>query len=276
VLCSGTLARGTSFADRVAAARAGGFQGISLWGRDYQSARDEGLSDSDLRAILADNGIAIAELDPAWWWLPGAKDVQIPPELDDQDVFRFGEADLFAVADSLAARSLNAVDVFGGRWTLDDAVESFAALCRRAAEHGLLVHLEFLPWSKIPDLETAWKVVRGADQPNGGIAIDAWHYFRGVPHAELLEAMPGERILSVQLDDAPAVAEPDLLAATLHGRLLPGEGELDLQSLVGCLRRIGANAPVGVEVFSDALHLLGPAEIGRLAGECTRRVLSEQ
>jgi sugar phosphate isomerase/epimerase len=276
VLCSGTLARRSSFADRVAAARSGGFQGISLWGRDYQSARDEGLSDSDLRAILGENGLAVAELDPAWWWLPGAADIHIPPELDDQDVFGFGEAELFAIADSLGARSISAVDVFGGRWSLDDAIESFAALCRRAAEHGLLVHLEFLPWSKIPDLETAWKVVDGADQPNGGVAIDAWHYFRGVPDAEVLESIPGERILSIQLDDGPARPEPDLLAATLHDRLLPGEGEFDLQSLLGCLRRIGADAPVGVEVFSDALHLLDPAEIGRLAGECTRRVLSER
>ena len=32
VLCSGTLSRGASFRERIAAALAGGFSGISLWG----------------------------------------------------------------------------------------------------------------------------------------------------------------------------------------------------------------------------------------------------
>ena len=162
-------ARVVLFRSRVAAAAAGGFDHLSLWGRDYQDARNEGLSDRDLRIILDDHGVTLAELDPAWWWLPGAADVHIAPEHDTERIFAFGEAELFAVADALGARSLNAVDVFGGPWSLDDAAESFAALCRRAAEHGLLVQLEFLPWSKIPDLEAAWSVVREAGEPNGGL-----------------------------------------------------------------------------------------------------------
>jgi sugar phosphate isomerase/epimerase len=137
----------------------------------------------------------------------------------------------------------------------------------------LLVHLEFLPWSKIPDLATAWKIVQEADQPNGGIALDAWHYFRGSPDHDLLRAIPGNRILSVQLGDAPAQAEPDLMAAALHERLLPGQGELDLDALVSALRHIGAHAPFGIEVFSDPLHRRPPAEAARLAGDSLRQLL---
>ena len=64
VLCSGTLRTGIPFRERLAAAEAGGFSGISLWGRDYQVARDEGLSDLDIRLLLADHGLSVAELDP--------------------------------------------------------------------------------------------------------------------------------------------------------------------------------------------------------------------
>src|SRR5271166_5660286 len=99
VLCSGTLRRGVPFAERVAAAAGAGFAGISMWGRDYAAARAEGLSDEDLRLMLADHGLFVAEVDPAWWWLPGAAEVSIPPSLDSEDVFRFGEADLFALGD---------------------------------------------------------------------------------------------------------------------------------------------------------------------------------
>ena len=168
----------------------------------------------------------MAELDPAWWWLPGASEIHIPPEHDGERIFGFGEQELFAVADAVGARSLNAVDVFGGTWSLDEAAEAFAGLCDRAAEHGLLVHLEFLPWSRIPDLATAWQVVRAADRPNGGLMLDAWHYFRSSPDGALLRSIPGASILGVQLCDAPAVAEADPLHATLHERLLPGDGEL--------------------------------------------------
>ncbi|MGP0029998.1 MAG: sugar phosphate isomerase/epimerase family protein [Acidimicrobiales bacterium] len=273
VLCSGTLRRGLPFAERLAAARAGGFAGVSLWGRDYQGARDAGLSDRDLRSMLDDHGLSVAELDPAWWWLPGAADVRIPPEYDEEDIFRFNETELFAIAEALGARSVNAVDVLGGNWTLEEAAASFAALCRRAAEHGLLVHLEFLPWSRIPDLDTAWWIVREADAPNGGITLDAWHYFRSSPDRALLRSIPGDRILGVQLDDGPAQAEDDLLRATLHERLLPGEGAFELDDLVASLRHVGAESPLGVEVFSDALDLLPALEVARRAGDAMRRLL---
>ena len=275
VLCSGTLRTGITFRERLAAAQGGGFTGLSLWGRDYEVARDEGLSDRDIRLLLADHGLSVAELDPAWWWLPGAADIHIPPEQDGERIFGFGEPELFAVADAVGARSLNAVDVFGGAWSLDEAAGAFAGLCDRAAEHGLLVHLEFLPWSRIPDLATAWQVVREADRPNGGLMLDAWHYFRSTPDGELLRSIPGASILGVQLCDAPAAAEANPLHATLHQRLLPGDGELALPALLADLRATGTTAPLGVEVFSDALHALPPEEAGRLAGQSLRAVLDD-
>ncbi|HEX4435151.1 MAG TPA: sugar phosphate isomerase/epimerase [Acidimicrobiales bacterium] len=271
VLCSGTLRADISFGERIAAAEAGVFTGISLWGRDYQKALDEGLHDRDIRLLLADHGLSVAELDPAWWWPPGASDVHIPPEHDQEQIFHFRENELFGVAEAVGARSLNAVDIFGGSWSLDEAAAAFAGLCDRAAEHGLLVHLEFLPWSRIPDLATAWQVVHTADRPNGGVMLDAWHFFRSGSDSELLRSIPGESLLGIQLCDAPETPEPDLLHATLHERLLPGDGELALATLLADLRATGTTAPLGVEVFSDVLYALDPVEVGRLAGAARDR-----
>lgn len=273
VLCSGTLRRGIPFVERLDAASGAAFDAISLWGRDYAAARAEGLSDADLRAMLDDHGLVVAELDPAWWWLPGASDVAIAPELDTEDVFRFGEIDLFAMADALGARSINTVDVFGGPWDVDAAAEAFAALCTRAAEHGLLVHIEWLPWSKIPDLATALRIVQLAGQPNGGLNIDAWHLVRSGVTVDELEDVPGSLILGVQLDDGPLEPEPNLIEATLHQRTLPGDGAFDLSAIVRALRHTGTTAPIGVEVFSDVLHALPAGQAARAAAEATRTVL---
>jgi len=275
VLCSGTVGRGTPFRERLGAAAAAGYQAVSLWGRDYQAARDEGYSDADLVALLDDHGLAVAELDPVWWWTPGAESFSIPPELDPIDVFRFGEQELFRIGEVLGARSVNAADVLGGDWGVPHAAEGFAALCDRAAEHGLLVHLEWLAWSRVPDLATALEVVTLADRPNGGLNIDMWHCARTETAAADLLEVPGDRVLAVQVDDGPAEPEENLIEATLHERLLPGDGAFDLLGYLGALRAIGASAPVGVEVFSDALHRMGAAEAAARAARATHAVLSE-
>jgi sugar phosphate isomerase/epimerase len=85
--------------------------------------------------------------------------------------------------------------------------------------------------------------------------------------------VPGHRIVGVQLCDAPAAAEADPLHATLHERLLPGQGELDLAGLVADLRAAGSTAPFGVEVFSDTLADLDPEEVGRRAGAALHDLL---
>lgn len=276
VLCAGTLPRETPWSERLAAASRAGFTGMSVWARDYEAARRDGWTDADLRAQLDDHGLAVAELDPAWWWTPGEIDVASLVAIDTMEVFRYGEQEMFAIADALGARSINAADVLGGRWGVDDAAEAFAGLCDRAAEHCLLVHLEFLPWSRIADLTTAWEVVGRADRPNGGVALDAWHWFRSdtPPDETTLRAIPGAKVLAIQLDDAPAEPEPNLMSATLHQRLLPGEGAIDLAGLIGALRDIDTAAPIGVEVFSDALHALGPITAAQRAGDAARAVLA--
>jgi sugar phosphate isomerase/epimerase len=273
VLCSGTIPRETSFDDRLSAAAAAGYTAVSLWGRDYQRARRDGHDDADIRRMLDDHGLVVAEIDPAWWWTPGALAVDIPPELDVVEVFAYGEGALLDMAEAVGARSLNAADVLGGTWTSEQAAEAFANLCDRAAERGLLVHLEWLAWSRIPDLASAIEVVQLADRPNGGLNIDTWHCARTGTTPDQLRALPGTRVLAIQLDDGPLRPEADLVHATLHERALPGEGAFDLVGYLTALHDIGASAPVGVEVFSDALHARGAHAAAKAAADASREVL---
>ena len=274
VLCSGTIPRDTSFRERLAVASDAGFGAVSLWGRDYARARSDGHSDAEMRTMLDDHGLVVAEVDPAWWWTPGATEVHIPADLDTMDVFSHGEDELLRVAEAVGARSLNAVDVLGGKWSVDEGAEAFALLCDRAAQCGLLVHLEWLAWSRIPDVATAGAMVRLADRTNGGLNVDTWHCARTGTTADDLRALPGDGVLAIQLSDAPQRAEANLIDATLHNRALPGDGELDLAGYLGALGDIGVFAPMGVEVFSDALHALGARAAARAAADATRQVLA--
>ena len=273
VLCAGTVSQ-APFAERVAAAAEGGFRGISLFLSDYDQARADGLSDADMRAMLGDHGLEVSELDPLMNWLPGAE-LGSSANPQGEAFFRHGESDFHAAAEALGARSLNAVLVTDTAPPFPEIAEAFAGVCDRAAEHGLVVHLEFLPWTPIRDVAAALEIVEMAGRPNGGVMIDSWHHFRSGTDNEVLRRVPGARILGVQLNDAPREPEPDVIAETTRRRLLPGEGDIDLVELVRILDKAGSRAPIGVEVFSEKLFALPAREVARRAGEAVREVLRQ-
>jgi sugar phosphate isomerase/epimerase len=254
VLCAGTVAA-SGLVERIAAASDAGFAGLSLFPADYRRAREAGHSDAELRARLADAGLAIAEIDPLLAWLPQAGDAGVRDE--GRDFLAATEDEFYAIADALGARSINAAlaDPRGADEGL--VADAFGALCERAAAHGLLVTLEFLPWTPIGDASAANRVVEKAGRSNGGVMLDAWHRLRsGAPIA----AIDADRVLGVQLCDAPAAAEADPIDETLHRRLLPGEGAADVVALLRHLEAGGCTAPLGIEVFSDTLAKLSVRE----------------
>jgi sugar phosphate isomerase/epimerase len=186
----------------------------------------------------------------------------------------FEEKDFYAVADALGARSINVVDLGEQRAiSLDAAAEAFAGVCDRAREHDLLVHIEFLPWSSIPDLQSAWNIVREAGRANGGVLLDTWHFLRSGGTPEGLATMAVDRIYAIQVSDAPAVAESNLMEETMARRLLPGEGAARVGEVVEVLSGGGCTAPVGVEVFSTELAALPAAEAIERVAHATRRSL---
>ena len=106
--------------------------------------------------------------------------------------------------------------------------------------------------------------------------VDTWHHFRSGESAESLRAVVDSRIIGVQLNDAPAEsAGENITDETLHHRLFPGGGDIDLRDVVRALVDIGCVASLEVEVFSDDLARLEPEELGRRCGESTRAMLAE-
>ncbi len=271
-LCAGTMMN-KPFEAHVRAAVAGGFRRISLYATEYQAARNAGLSDVDMKRMLDDAGLVVADLDPLLDWVPGTSLAGGATDAGSE-FFGSSEADFYAMAEVFGARSINAALFVAERLASNVIADAFGALCDRAADHGLLVHLEYLPWTQIPNLETALDIVELADRSNGGLMVDTWHHFRGNASADKLLAVDGARIIGVQLNDAPRQAAEDVIDETLHHRLLPGEGDIDLLDVVRALAKIGCEAPIGVEIFSDELARLEPEELGRRCGESTRAVLA--
>ncbi len=271
-LCSGTVAT-AGFRDLVEAAAAGGFHSISMGPQIYHPAREAGMTDRDMRRMMEERGLIITELDPLLKWLPA--------ELLGVDIDAFGNPFLsatddtfFRIADALGGRHLNVVQAFGPELPIDVYAECFARVCDRAAEHGLKVSLEFLPWSAIPDLGCAARIAEAAGRRNGGVMLDTWHHFRSGHGTDDLLALRGNVIIAIQINDATAQPWDSLPRESMRHRLLPGEGVIDLAGTIRALDSVGCDAPLGVEVFSEELSRLPPAQVARRAGDAARAVIA--
>jgi sugar phosphate isomerase/epimerase len=263
VLCAGTLGQ-TPLLERIPAAAGAGFDGISVFTTDVERALSEGCSVAELRSRIEDAGLAIAEVDPLASWYPGAA--------PGAGLLAASVDQALDMAEGLGARALSAI-VFAPPSDEDALAAAFASLCDQASDRNLLVLLEFIPFSSVRCLADALAIVEAADRPNGGVMLDVWHLFRsGGTAAAVVKA--ADRILGVQLDDAPREPEQNLVEETLHRRLLPGQGDADVPSIVRALREGGSPAPLGVEVFSDELDALSPTEAARRAFQAVERVIA--
>jgi sugar phosphate isomerase/epimerase len=269
VLCAGTVPH-SSFEERVVAAAEAGFAAISLFPHDYQRARASGLSDADLRGLLRDHDIAIAEIDPLLSWMP-SDGIEAGVSDEGRAFLATGEDEFYAIADALGARSINAALADPRPARLDAVAEAFGALCDRANTHGLLVTLEFLPWTTICDAAAAAAVVERAGRANGGVMLDAWHHFRS---GATIASIPVAQVQGIQINDAPAQPETDLINETLHRRLAPGDGDIDLTALLRHLAAGGCKAPIGIEVFSDTWATLRLRDTTQHMADAARRILA--
>lgn len=258
-LCASTLDEAT-LDERIAATSQAGYDGLGLRPGHVTRALAAGRTDDEVRAQLEAAGLELFEIGfVADWWLPdGANEMSLAHE-----------ASLYSLADRFGARHMV---VIGGPMDagIDAVAERFAGLCRRAAEHGLDVALEFLPWTDTRTIEDAWRIVEASGEPNGGVVMDTWHFFRGGSTLSQLEAVPADRIPVIQVSDGPLAPVGTELEDTFHLRRVPGTGEFALREVFGTLAQMGVTAPIGVEVLSDELRTQSPEEVAQLTSAGVR------
>ena len=263
ILWAGTVGLDTALEQRVAAAHAAGCSHISVGFNDVRAAQEQGLDAATLGRQLRDRGLGLV-LDGITTWAPGST-------LPKRNLVTAEEG--MAIAAQLGARSINAVAIGRGPWSLPAMAERFAALCDEAMAFGASVHIEFAPESGVPNLTAAWELVERADRPNGGVLFDTWHFYRSHSDFELLRKIPADRMLAIQVSDAPVEITGSMWEDTLHHRLLPGDGAIDLTALFTALGP-DALALVGPEVFNDDLMSQPLDEVASTACARTREVIT--
>ncbi len=168
-----------------------------------------------------------------------------------------------AIIDVAAEIGVRHVLVASGPADPSEVVERFAALCNRAGGSTVIVVLEFLPIFSIASLPAALDVVAKAGYANGAVLVDSLHLARsgGTP-ADLI-GVDTRRLPYLQIADALAApldpSPAGLRDEALHGRLLPGHGELPLGDVLAAVPHV----PLSVELRSRQLMIDYPDPLQR-------------
>ena len=223
--------------------------------------------------MASDKGVALRHLDTLTDWAP----IRVPSEIDAGLRSRFDVSvdECFAICEALGLETILAVAGYDkDAIPLEILVDGFGRLCDRAAQNGLWVDLEFMPFWGLPDLASAWAIVGAVQRKNAGIMIDTWHFSKGNPDFALLRSLPGERFVSVQVADAMRDQRgATLFEDTVRFRKFPGEGELPIAEILTILHQKGHLRRIGPEVFSDEADALSPEIAGKRSAESLHHVL---
>ncbi|WP_431207907.1 sugar phosphate isomerase/epimerase family protein [Burkholderia cepacia] len=126
--------------------------------------------------------------------------------------------------------------------------DNFAKLCDLAAPFGLTPSLEPMPWTNVKDITQGARIIKAASRTNAGLLVDPIHFDRAGSSIDELRALPRDYFHYLQFCDAPA-ERPKNLETLLYQaraeRLIPGQGSLDLASI---LRALPNGIPISVEV----------------------------
>ncbi|HEY2678262.1 MAG TPA: sugar phosphate isomerase/epimerase [Steroidobacteraceae bacterium] len=236
------------FQERVETAAKAGFRAMGFWHTDLLANRRK-LGFREMKRILDGNGIS--EIEVEWlldWFCTDARRAA-------SDETR---ALLLDAAEELGARHIKIGDLGNDCAEVPRLTEEFALLCRQAKERGTNVLFEMLPaaFSKAPSLDAVLAICKGSGTTNGGIMLDNLHLQRtATDPQDIVRKIPRGLPLGVEINDGMLATPVNFLDSVVNKRLLPGDGEFDIEAFLHAVWTHGYDGPIGVEVLNEYIRL---------------------
>lgn len=265
-ISSWTLGDQCTFEERVAAAKAAGFEGIGLRAETYVDALNEGLFDQDILDILKKYDMKVTEVEYIVQWAEEHRSY----EQKYKEQMCFHMCRLFGVNHINCGLMEN--------YSVEYTAQKLRELCHRAAP--FTIGVEPMPYSGLPDVKKAWAVVKESGCDNAKLILDSWHWIRANQSYDpsVLADVPADKVVSIQINDVQAhpYAAPVLRDESMHDRMLPGTGSGNTAGFVQMIREKGIDPKVvGVEVISDEILSDGVAAAAKANYDATKAVLEQ-
>jgi 2-keto-myo-inositol isomerase len=153
-------------------------------------------------------------------------------------------------------------------------VEVLSELSDLAVPYGIKIAVEFVghPQCTVNTFGQAYDIVEAVNRDNVGLVFDCFHFHAMGSKLEDLQRADGSKIFILHIDDTEDFPIGFL---TDDDRVWPGEGAIDLDTLLSTLKEIGYQGVVSVELFRPEYYKLEAEESIQTAKDTTISVVSK-
>jgi sugar phosphate isomerase/epimerase len=255
----------TSFADDVANFASAGVPAMEVWLTKLETHLETASAEAT-RGLLAEKGVALAAAAYQGGLLLSQGDARraafdhFKQRLDICQ--QFGIGTMLLVADF----SQRVDGTMLGR-----AMTSLKEAARWADGFGVRLALEFRGGDAFCTcLDTALALVGECGEPNLGVCLDLFHFYKGPSKHEDLGKLTARNLAHVQLCDVAGVPR-ELMGDS--DRVLPGEGDFHTEPLIDRLKEIGYDGFVSLELMNPVLWKSNPTQVLELGLTALNRLL---
>lgn len=261
-----TVSLGGTLEEKIEAISEAGFDGIEVFDGDLTGAD---ISPQEIRTLCEERALTIDLYQPL-------RDIEGVGADTFEENLRRADVKLEVASDLGATTMLlcsNASTAISNNHNL--VVSQISALGDLARSHGVRIAYEALAWGRfINTYEQSWQVVRDVAHESVGLCLDSFHIFAQGSSLEGISTIPGEKIFSCQLADAP-IMNLDALSWSRHYRVFPGQGRFDVVSLMQQLLATGYDGSISLEVFNDIFRQVDPKRVVRDGQRSLRHLLDQ-
>ncbi len=241
---AGTL-RHLPFRQALKLSSEGGFTGFGIWLSQIEEFADSSNDLEEIVRFIKSSGVSIAEVGHIRNWLSAEGEKWKICLQESERLFKFSQR--------VNSKFVTAV-VVDCQGEFSRAVDNFSELCRIAKKYNQNVGIEYFPFKPdVNSITAAWDIVKASGMENGGVVVDAFHFFKGDSKLSDLENLPADKIYAVHLCDLRKTSEEetqDPVCQAREMRTIPGQGYFDLQVFVVQLLEIGYEGFFSLEILS--------------------------
>jgi len=255
----------TPLATALDAAREAGYDAVELRRTDFKRCFDAGMSNAQVLDLIKKSGIKCGVLGVEYGWLFATG------EESDRLFKVFRESCENAVAlgcDTL----MSAPGQVNG--TIPQAIEYLKRAGDIAGKYGLKLGIEFNSQHDVLNsLAVLTTLIEGANRPNCGYLIDAYHFTRSGAGGRGFENVPADMIFCFQYSDLSPNPVTGVRRPT--DRLPPGKGVVKWKEMLGLLHEKGYTGYLSYEAPNPEQWARSPYDVAREGVELTKKLLRD-
>ena len=255
----------TPLATALDAAKQAGFDAVELRRTDFKRCFDAGMSNAQVLDLIRASGIPVGVLGVEYGWLFATAE-------ESARLFKVFRESCENAAALGCTMLMSAPGPVNG--PIPQAIDHLKRAGDIAGEYGLKLAIEYNSQHDVLNsLPVLCELIEGADKPNCGYLIDAYHFERSGYGGASFKDLPDDKIYCFQYSDVSPNPVTGMRRPT--DRLPPGQGIVQWREVFGLLAAKNYTGYLSYEAPNPELWARSPYDVAREGVELTRRLLRD-